>query len=70
MVCDECNKLARLLSVATIQHAEIRTQGSAALRALDPVALKAVVRQLEIAGAEIEELKTKLANHQASHQAK
>jgi len=35
--------------------------------AFDPVALKAVVRQLEISGAEIEELKTKLAHNQTSH---
>ena len=53
MVCDECNELARLLSVATIQQAVTRTQGIAALRALDPVALKVVIRQLVQCGKQI-----------------
>jgi len=67
MGCDECTQLAQQFSDALQRHAALCGKDLAALKAGDKTTVARIGHELTISTAEINNLKTQLLNHKASH---
>jgi hypothetical protein len=67
MGCPECNRLRDLFASAIAKHRGLREKDVAALEAGDMVNADALERQLDLSTAEINTLRKKLLDHEATH---